>query len=495
MKNHISILKYITGLALMLGVVMSACRCSDEEITNYIKLSDNAFTFDAAGKSKLSIDIQTDVEKLIVALGADWLSIESQTENNIVIVANINVSDKERSTTITFAGNGAREVVNIIQMSANSGVPNTNGNLAIFRPFYTQDGINGGDYTTISTNGRYVVTSKWKWTNEGSYSDRDNFFLMYDTATDEEIILGPFSKDLGYAQAIISPIGVTDEGVVFYNSNNEFLTVDKYNVSNAIELSGYSDIKVSDVVGNGTWIGVADNGSETVGVKVTKEGVVTLIEGMEVDIWGVNRNVTTNLVGLSGDGSKMYGIAQFPMPEINSNWSTVIYWDESGSPRYAGDSETIYAYEKDGGAVYLNAPSAAKIYRGLMSYSGRYIAHMYGKYPHPDYYVDLTETRFPWIYDTQTKETHIYPEYNNGARFLTITDSGIAATSDGHVIDMNTGARYNSKDWIFVNYGIKFEENPVIWKFAENGNFVGSLDSQWEGLSFTNTFAVYYPGN
>lgn len=493
MKKYTFILKYVFSIILSLSLLSFAgCSDDDEIVTNYLKLSYSSYTFDANGNNKLSIDVSSDSYEWKVALGSDWLSIELRTTTNIVLTASANDTDQPRNTTVTFVNGAAVQTVEITQMNSSGGVPNENGVLPQFRGFYTQDGYNSAT-TLLSYNGRYIATAKWAWPGD-DYSTRDNYFYLFNTETGEEYELGPFS---GYS--IVLPAFVDDNGVIYYKVNSVWNYIDKNNVSAECTIDGgYSNINISDMAADGSWMGTATYNGTTVGVKVTANGNVSLFSAMDRDFWGSNDNVSTTPVGISGDGTIMYGAAQFYDSLSGQTMGSVIYWSADGTPVYAGEDVTyVYEVDSSGSTVYyLNAPSLNQLVPGLMSYNGRYIAHMYSAYQDPEYYSERTEARFPWIYDIEADKSYVYHQFsgsNGSSRFLCITDDGIASTSDGHIINVNTGTMYNSKDWIYNNYGVIVNHNVIVWKIAENGNIIGSLDSTWDGGAYVNTFAIYYP--
>lgn len=483
MKKNIFILKYAKNLLLIVSALMfAACSGEDQEdqtFKNKIKVSDKEILLSADGSTIFTLDVTSELDWIVeLQSEGDWLQKTEKSSTYVKIKAMPNVGTTERMAHIVISDGVYSETVSVLQKSPSTfgGIRDENGQLPVYVsiPRVTNQSI------AISANGQYLVkampifeASVWKTTP-----------TLIDLKAGTETELDPLTGQLNITD-------VSDNGDMLFNfsgwGDRSFIIKKDGTPVDIPVLPGYGGTYVEGMSSDGrVWVGYGTNSSDFMShpFKWTDGTISELAQG-PADAFGDTLWVGAQAVGCSADGSIVHGV-----DECLSGLVPAVFWDASGVKGVIGQ-DIIEVYRPSDWEVYAcHVPNMG--YKYPMSPNGKYYG---GMYLYMNFQAMTPAVYYPMLYNTQTKTSTVFYDFaNDRPEIVTVTDEGLACTLMGIILDVNSGAVQNSKDWIIEKYGLTTNHNPIVTRFCTDGKTIfGEIPEVGGSLIGRSNFYIYYP--
>lgn len=455
--------------------LLLAAGCTKEEvlIQDFIKLSENAYTFNASGEDKLTIAVDASATwNVDMDVDAEWLTKETQAENSITLTASPNQEKNTRNTELLFSSGKATTKITIQQMGTDPSFSN----------YTLLEEFNGG--ISCSPNGTYIGGIRFQ--TNGKTQCLTTIRINTYTGKRDTLQIGPTSLSI---QAI-SDNGILvcldqKENPFCFDANGRLSKLNvpsdyKYPSVNAISsdgslMVGYAKKTATNKFVPGKWM----NG-------VFEELPVPTLNILEEE----TDNPYTNFCakGCSQDGSVIYGSEMYT--------TRAIYWKD-GKVDWIGKDVAKKKHIVTGGNSWwkdeydeIEQPRIRNT-NSAISPNGKYITGIHHRY-------DITEEKtkylyHPFVFDTTTGKTTLITDFPNdapdGGEGLAASNEGdvsyttyekifngvipVKIPAAGFVYNIGTGTSRTTSEYIKKEYGIELvKANTYIYKYSPDKHLI-----------------------
>lgn len=469
--------------------MLTGCTKDEILIRDFIALSENAYTFDASGNDKLTVNIDANA-KWDVDFDAEWLDVERLTEKSIIITALSNSETSMRSAELLFTSGVAKTKIAIQQA----------GFSPTFAKLTRLDYLNGG--AICSPNGKYLGGVMYEADETGSITYYSAVRINMETGKSEILE----SRLTG----TISARAISDNGILICGHISGYSYSYGVNGSRMTTQlpSGYRNPNAFDISSDGSiMVGYAQ--STTTYTYLPCKWVNGEFEELPrpaMDILGeVANTIVIYARGCSPDGSIIYG--------SGSNTYQAVYWKDGKVEWVAKDIARkmriivrsyhwMFGWQEVETDVTEQAKMQATNY--AISRNGKYLVGVIDQY-------DTTVTPsvavpHPFVFNTETQTATIVRDFPNNCPYgglgLAVSNDGIVSyttyepqsngaviinfSSEGFVYDINSGTSMRTKDYIKQEHGISFEENNAyIYRYCLDRNLIFGTTRQQTSMGFT----------
>lgn len=446
MKNRM-LLSVFSFVAIALAVT----GCQKEE-KHYIKISSATCSFKGEGSEPQTISVESS-SAWSAKSSVAWLTVTDVTDGSFKLAAENNDTGRERIATVVVAASGVSKEITVNQLMKD-------GKISRYRKL---DQFTTG--TVISPSGKYVAGYI---TDVSEYDDSFEYTpVIIDIETDKWHTSGPYPQALF---DLAGPLAVSDEGLFFIGDDSQgtfFIDLD----GNYGMLDNPSGFKSSPTV-QGTsadgsiWVGYAYKDLYRP-LKYTNK-VAEILPMPELNYRGDEFSSGIMARGVSANGEIIYGTT---WDDLDAG---MVYWDKQGDVHYVGEDVrelTPITIGTGADAFTYNLVKGIKSWAGSthVSPNGKYIAGTYAVETLASNGSDLEVKYYAAFFNTETKTTVIFDEYEDSIGF-NATDDGIGfigekqtATDTGYVVDINSGAQLGtSQEWLRGKFGINVPKGYVI---------------------------------
>ena len=430
--------------------------CTDKD-ADYVRLSNNAFTFSADGSEEFTVEIDAN-DTWVANYDNSWITVIQESKNLVTIKATPSRSNGIRKTQITITSGYAEENIYLTQLGSNVSFSKMDQNSVTY---------------VISPNGKYVAGVSVKL--------KDNVYsyipYVIDTQTGEKSEYP--TLDYNVEAAAISDTGiyvllVFNGSAKYYNLQKELIEVKLPN--------GHEQAYVQGVSSDGEiFVGYTKNSSDKLYYPIRwVNNTPNIMDAPTKDTNGNPVELGSMARGCSADGTVIYG----------SCWDdfTGIYWKDGGAWQYIGGRDAINTHQiiiSQNGNYYQKTVVDRPILLAEISNistSGRYIAISYQKIT-ADSKGTETLTKYPAVFDVETGAFTILTElpgsFSSGTA-RTVSNKGqlsFACQQDktyiGFVYDINKGTTLPLPQFVEAEYGfVLTSEESYIRRFAKDGEVI-----------------------
>lgn len=297
---------------------LAGCQKDPNTVTNYLRLSDNSFAFDAIGNQTYTVNVTSSTGEWEFAKEGDWMTVE-RAENglSLTVTAGVNQSTASLSGKITVRNNFSESEITVSQLGQGEpGAPRF-GVLTEYGSFI------------ISPGGKKALACTEEVLDDAGFIN-STFIYVIDIATDERTELTSIEE----YDELFEAGAISDDGSVIIINGKEEFKAKRYNLDTeeweAVAMMAQDDYEnwVSAISADGTiWVGYGcSRGSQGNRFYYPIKWVNGVPEKMSAPtINGIGEDVFNGTMarGCSADGSVIYG----------SIWDDMeaIYWKEDGT--------------------------------------------------------------------------------------------------------------------------------------------------------------------
>ncbi len=439
-----------TLLAFTASLLLGSC--SEEIISQYLKISDSSITLDAAGLTEFTIDVSSSSD-WTASIESSWINEVSRNSAGITLSAN------------AYTGTTARYGSVIIKTSFDTRkvtVQQSNNSLSVFINYEFVEGVS-------SPSGYYLAGSKYISDTEilpTTIDLRTGEIREYDCELPTEITVVERATTYEVSWKVSE---VDDNGNIFMIND-----VMIWGLRIDATTGQYAMIEVpSDMIGGGVNAVSADGtiwagfGCPLSGGWVPMKWVNGVPERLPIsDTNGTGLQSIwygSAVRGCSDDGSIIYG-------SIMDYWEA-IYWDKNNEMHFIAPELLEYSIEEYDGEYYCSLTAGARIYSDSqrVSANGKWISFIYNN--------ETTGVSAPGYLDTETGVPTILYDMS-GLDIMAISNEGDLFLSTTMLLEPTTvytaeGETVDGMTWLTRNYGVVIEDNRAITQVTANGDIFG----------------------
>lgn len=452
-------------------LLLAACTEAGKQEPHYVRLDCVSWSFAGSDNAPLEIRVEASPAEWTVESTASWLdAVRSEDGRFLVLTAEDNHSDSDRSAAVVLVAGNARQTIQIRQFPEDAGFPRYRQMLELYE-----------GWGVMSPSGRYL--GGMESTYEGEAGVETYHPLVIDMYTDEKFYYGTFPATMLW---LYQPMAVGDDGTLFIQETTDYTTIAFTMDGNFTTVPGPEGMRivtVQGVSGDGRyWVGYAqDSQTQMYHPILWEDGVPRKLRWPDENYRGEPFVTGVLARGISADGSVIYG----------STWDNtdmgMVYWrDKDGKAEWVGkdvhEVRTVTVETEEGPQEFHMADGmrcSAELTK--ISNSGRWIA---GTFRTEDMAADgsIGMQEFPAFYNTETETTVIVDDYGASVG-IHVTDDGLAfiaigtmLQSDGAVYDLNTRTHLGStQEWVFDNYGIIIPAGYVTYANEQRDVLLGAF--------------------
>lgn len=474
---------------MLAAAVMFSAGCSDDTeidsdgdvvVENYINLSADSYTFEAADETIFTITVESAPAEWATALEKaenTWLNFEADGDTLTVHVED-NDSEEPRTATIVFTNEKTSSTATFTQRGVEP------AGIARFRM------IEGMESVVMSPEGTYAAAMKVAIVDDSHCTYTP---VVIETATGKRTemndnIVGPDANTF-----VITAI--SDNGTMILSNDTSPSSIIFYMDGTTAELpypaGDFNRIVGTNISSDGnTIIGYVAKGSACTPVKWVNM-TPHIMPMLTVNGWGDPCEWGMIPRGMSSDCSIIYG-------NMQDNGESVL-WKDSQVDFLAPELheiKTIRIKGFMGREVDVEVSCGPRSDAGgtRMSQNGKYVAFKY-RDAYADENMAMVQVEYPGVLNTETGETTILTDYPNYYGWSVDDEGNLSLHNQriGSAYNVETDGVVPTPEWVYNTYGIHvaYPNSSVAMRTIDGSAMLGVTYTQTvQSLQFTYWYIV-----